>query len=156
MARRQSRSTSSAKAARRKARKRKGAIAARRKKEFTYRGFTMEELQKMSLDEILPLMNARTRRSYTRGLNPEEQVFVDRLLSGDKPVLKTHRREIIILPNFVGKKVSVYNGKEYRDVEIKPEMIGHYLGEFSPTRGQVKHSGPGVGATRSSKFMPLK
>jgi small subunit ribosomal protein S19 len=156
MARKQSRATSSAKAARRKARKRKGAIAARRKKEFTYRGFTMEELQKMSLEEILPLLNARARRSYNRGLNPEEQIFVDRLLRGDKPVLKTHRREIIILPSFVGKKVSVYNGKEYKEIEIKPEMIGHYLGEFAPTRRSVKHSGPGVGATRSSKFMPLK
>lgn len=156
MARKQSRTTSSAKAARRKARKRKGAIAARRKKEFTFRGFTIQELQKMSVEEVLPLLTARARRSYTRGLNPEEQVFVDRLLRGDKPVLKTHRREIIILPNFVGRKVSVYNGKEYREIEIKPEMIGHYLGEFSLTRGSVKHSGPGVGATRSSKFMPLK
>jgi small subunit ribosomal protein S19 len=156
MARKPSRATSSAKAARRKARKRKGAIAARRKKEFTYRGFTLEELQKMSLEEVLPLLSARARRSYSRGLNPEEQVFVERLLRGDKPVLKTHRREIIILPNFVGKKVSVYNGKEYNQVEIKSEMIGHYLGEFALTRRSVKHSGPGVGATRSSKFMPLK
>lgn len=156
MARKQTRSTSSAKAARRKARKRKGAITARRKKEFTYRGHTLNELQKMSLDEILPLLSARARRSYVRGLNEEEQVFVDRLLKGDKPVLKTHRREIVILPSFVGKKVAVYNGKEYNEVEIKPEMIGHYLGEFSLTRRSVKHSGPGVGATRSSKFMPLK
>ena len=91
-----------------------------------------------------------------RGLNEEEQVFVDRLLKGEKPVLKTHRREIVILPSFVGKKVAIYNGKEFKEVEIKPEMIGHYLGEFSLTRKSVKHSGPGVGATRSSKFMPLK
>jgi small subunit ribosomal protein S19 len=146
----------SAKAARRKARKRKGAIAARRKKEFTYRGFTVEELQEMPLDEILELMDSRTRRSYSRGLNQEEQMFMDRLLKGDKTVLKTHRREIIILPSFVGKKVAVYNGKVYNEIEIKPEMIGHYLGEFAQTRGSVKHSGPGVGATRSSKFMPLK
>lgn len=156
MARKQTRSTSSAKAARRKARKRKGAIAARRKKEFTYRGHTLDELQKMSVEEILPLLSARARRSYSRGLNPEEQVFVDRLLKDDKPVLRTHRREIVILPSFVGKKVGVYNGKEFNEVEIKPEMIGHYLGEFALTRKPVKHSGPGVGATRSSKFMPLK
>lgn len=152
----QSRGTSSAKAARRKARKRKGAIAARRKKEFTFRGYTLDELQNLSLEEVLPLLSSRARRSYNRGLNPEEKVFVERLLKGYKPVLKTHRREIVILPQFVGKKVSVYNGKEYKEIEIKPEMIGHYLGEFAPTRGSVKHSGPGVGATRSSKFMPLK
>lgn len=151
-----SKGVSSAKAARRKMRKRKGAIAARRKKEFTYRGFTVEELQAMPMEEILELLPSRARRSYNRGLNPEEQVFVDRLLKGDKPVLKTHRREIVILPSFVGKMVGVYNGKQFTEVEIKPEMIGHYLGEFAPTRGSVKHSGPGVGATRSSKFMPLK
>ena len=156
MARKQTKATSSAKAARRKARKRKGAIAARRKKEFTFRGYTLDELQKLSLEEIMPLLTARARRSYSRGLNPEEQMFVDRLLNGDKPVLRTHRREIVILPSFVGKKVAVHNGKEFKEVEIKPEMIGHYLGEFSQTRRAVKHSGPGVGATRSSKFMPLK
>ncbi|MCK4266978.1 MAG: 30S ribosomal protein S19 [Thermoplasmata archaeon] len=146
----------SAKAARRKARKRKGAISARRKKEFTYRGYTVEELQEMPLEEILELMDSRTRRSYNRGLNQEEQVFMERLLEGKTPVLKTHRREMIILPSFIGKKVAVYNGKQYKEIEIKPEMIGHYLGEFSLTRSSVKHSGPGVGATRSSKFMPLK
>ena len=156
MARRQTKGAASAKSARRKARKKKGAISARRKREFTYRGFTMDELQKLSLEEILPLLPARARRSYMRGLNPEEQTFVDRLLKGNKPVLRTHRREIVILPSFVGKKVAVYNGKEYKEVEIKPEMIGHYLGEFSLTRTSVTHSGPGVGATRSSKFMPLK
>ncbi len=156
MARRTSKGATSAKAARRKARKRKGAISARRKREFTYRGLTLDELQKLSMEELLPLLPARARRSYSRGLNAQEQVFVDRLLRGDKPVLRTHRREIVILPKFVGRKVGIYNGKEYREVEIKPEMIGHYLGEFSLTRSSVTHSGPGVGATRSSKFMPLK
>lgn len=146
----------SPKGARRKARKKKGAISARKKKEFTFQGFTVEELQKLSPDEVLPLLSSRARRSYTRGLNSEEQVFVDRLLAGKKPILKTHRREIIILPNFIGKKVAVYNGRQYMEFEIKPEMVGHYLGEFAPTRGSVKHSGPGVGATKSSKFMPLK
>jgi len=156
MARRQTKGTSSAKAARRKARKRKGAIGARKKKEFTFHGYTMEELQKLPMEEVMLLLNSRARRSYDRGLNEEEQAFVDRLMRGDTPVLKTHRREIIILPSFVGKKIAVYNGKEFKEIEIKPEMIGHYLGEFAPTRGSVKHSGPGVGATRSSKFMPLK
>jgi small subunit ribosomal protein S19 len=146
----------SPKAARRKARKKKGAITARKKKEFTFQGFTVEELQKMPLEEILPLLPARARRSYIRGLNSEEQVFVDRLTAGNKPVLKTHRREIVILPSFIGKNVAVYNGNKYLEFEIKPEMVGHYLGEFAPTRGSVKHSGPGVGATKSSKFMPLK
>ena len=155
MARRRS-TAGSAKAARRKQRKKTSAIQARAKKEFRFKGKTLTELQELSLDEVLPLLSARARRSYKRGLNPEEEVFIKRLLNDDKPVLRTHRRNIVILPTFVGKTVAVYNGKEYKEVEIKPEMIGHYLGEFSMTRVFSKHSGPGVGATKSSKFMPLK
>lgn len=144
-----------AKASRRKTRKRKGAIQARRKKEFTYRGYTLDELQEMSMSEFIDLLPARARRSYSRGLNEEQQTFIDKLKKTDKPI-RTHRRELVVLPFFVGKTVHVYNGKEFVSVEIKPEMIGHYLGEFALTRTTVKHSGPGVGATRSSKFMPLK
>jgi len=145
----------SAKAARRRTRKKKSQIQARRRKEFTYRGHTMEELLKMSLAEIIELLPARARRSYIRGFNPEQEAFVHRLRRSDKPV-RTHRREITILPEFVGKTVLVYTGKEFAQVDIKPEMIGHALGEFALTRKSVAHSGPGVGATRSSKFLPLK
>jgi len=149
------RHTGSAKAARRKLRKKRSQIQARRKKEFTYRGHTMEELLKLPFAEIIELLPARARRTYIRGLNPEQESFVRRLRASDKPV-RTHRREIPIIPEFVGKTVQLYNGKEFAPVEIKPEMIGHYLGEFALTRKSVKHSGLGVGATRSSKFMPLK
>jgi len=145
----------SAKAARRKLRKKKSQIQARRKKEFTYRGHTMEELLKMPFAEIIELLPARARRTYIRGLNPEQESFIRRLRNSSGAV-KTHRREIPIIPEFVGKTVSVHNGKEFVTVSIKPEMIGHYLGEFALTRKPVKHSGLGVGATRSSKFMPLK
>ena len=144
-----------AKAARRRMRKKKSQIQARRKKEFTYRGHTMEELLKMPLAEIIELLPARARRTYIRGLNTEQEAFVRRLRASEGPV-RTHRREIPILPEFVGKTVNVYNGKEFATVDIKPEMIGHALGEFAMTRKSVRHSGLGVGATRSSKFMPLK
>lgn len=145
-----------AKASRRKARKRKGAIQARRKKEFTYRGYTLNEMLEMPFDEMLALMPARVRRTFNRGLNEEQKICFDKLRNTTDGVVRTHRRDIPIIPQFVGKKVAVYNGREFKEIEIKPEMIGHYLGEFAPTRGLVKHSGPGVGATRSSKFLPLK
>lgn len=144
-----------AKAARRRTRKKKSQIQARRKKEFTYRGFSMEELVKMPLADIIELLPARARRSYIRGMNPEQEAFLNRLRSTDAP-LRTHRREIPVLPDFVGKTILVHNGKEFATVEVKPEMIGHALGEFAPTRKIVRHSGLGVGATKSSKFMPLK
>jgi len=145
----------SAKAARRRLRKKKSQIQARRKKEFTYRGHTLEELLKLPMADIIELLPARARRTYIRGLNSEQESFVKRLRASDGPV-RTHRREIPILPEFVGKVVNVYNGKDFATVEIRAEMIGHYLGEFALTRKSVKHSGLGVGATRSSKFMPLK
>jgi small subunit ribosomal protein S19 len=146
----------SSKATRRRARKQKVGVTARRKKEFTYRGFTLAELQAMNMEELIPVLPSRARRTMRRGLSEADQTFVKRLLRGDKPQLKTHRRDVVVLPSFVGRTVQIYTGKEYKIVEIKPEMIGHYLGEFAMTRRFGKHSGPGVGATRSSKFMPLK
>lgn len=144
------------KASRRKARKKKGAIQARRKKEFTYRGYTMEELLAMPFDEVLSLMPSRVRRTFTRGLNEEQRTCFEKIKSGRYKIVRTHRRDVPIVPEFVGKTVAVHNGKEFKEFEIRAEMIGHFLGEFAVTRKSVKHSGPGVGATRSSKFLPLK
>ncbi len=146
----------SAKAARRRRRKRQK-VAMGRMKEFSYRGYSLEELQKMSMEEFAKLLPARGRRTLMRGWDEERMKAVRKIMNSDgsKPV-RTHRRDLIILPQFVGKRVAVYNGKEFVEFEIKPEMIGHYLGEFALTRKEVKHSGPGVGATRSSKFVPLK
>ena len=145
----------SAKASRRKSRKKASLIQARRKKEFLYRGYTLEELLAMSFEEVLSLMPSRSRRTYLRGLNYEQQLLFDKLKDATEPV-RTHRKDLPIIPQFVGKTVSVYNGREFKDVEIKPEMIGCFIGEFVMTRKPPVHSGPGVGATRSSKFMPLK
>jgi small subunit ribosomal protein S19 len=147
--------TSTAKSARRKARKLKGRIAAKRKKEFLYRGKTLQELQEMSLDEFIELLPARSRRSLKRNLIEKNKKFFRHLEKGEDQI-RTHSRDIVILPNMVGKKISVHNGNGFVDVAIIPEMIGHQLGEFALTRKQVKHTGVGVGATRSSKYMPLK
>ncbi|MFP4170563.1 MAG: 30S ribosomal protein S19 [Methanomassiliicoccales archaeon] len=144
------------KASRRKARKKKGAIQARRKKEFAYRGYSLDELKEMPFDDLITLMPSRVRRTLTRGLNEEQQRCYDRLRDSADGVVRTHRRDVPVMPQFVGKRVAVYDGKEFKEFEIKSEMIGHYLGEFAQTRGIVRHSGPGVGATRSSKFLPLK
>jgi len=111
----------------------------------------------MSIEELLPLLPARARRTLRRGLTREqEKLLRDVIEANPDEVVKTHRRDMIILPQFVGKTIGVHNGKEFLPVKIQPEMIGHYLGEFALTRKRVKHSGPGVGATRSSKYMPLK
>ena len=126
------------------------------KKEFTYRGLTLEELKKLSVDEFVPYLPARMRRSLKRGLTREQNKLLNDIKNAKKEVIKTHLRDMIILPDFVGHKIGIHNGKEFVHVTIQPEMIGHYLGEFALTRKEVKHTGPGVGATRSSKYLPLK
>lgn len=139
---------------RQRKRKKKTEIAVR---EFTYRGKTLEELRQMSFEELLELLPARARRTLKRGLTRRQyKLLKDVEKAKEGEIIRTHCRDMIILPSFVGKTIGVHNGKEFVPVTIQPEMIGHYLGEFALTRKRVIHSGPGVGATRSSKYMPLK
>ena len=147
-----------AKSARRKARKKRGIITTRKKKEFTYRGYTLDGLQKLTVNELMPLLPARARRSLRRGLNESQQRLLDRLRKDKErdTVIRTHQRDFIILPEFVGWRIAVHNGSGFKEFTIIPEMIGHYLGEFALTRKSVTHTGPGVGATRSSKYVSLK
>lgn len=132
-------------------------------REFKYRGYTFEELQAMSMDEFIHLLPSRQRRSLLRGLTQEQRIFLENvrkvkgvMAEGEKNVVKTHVRDVIILPEMIGITVLVHNGKELTAVEIKPEMIGHYLGEFAVTNKPVKHGTPGIGASRSSMYVPLK
>ncbi|MFO8052111.1 MAG: 30S ribosomal protein S19 [Thermoplasmatota archaeon] len=149
------RGKTTAKAARRKARKLKGRIAAKKKKEFLYRGKNLSELQEMSLEEFAELLPSRARRSLERGMVDKNEAFFKHLERGDETI-KTHSRDMVILPSMVNKILEVHDGRVFTKVRITPEMIGHFSGEFSLTRKQVKHTGVGVGATRSSKYMPLK
>jgi small subunit ribosomal protein S19 len=129
--------------------------------EFTYRGHTIEELQELSVEDVAALLPARQRRSIERGLTDEQQKLLvaaeERTAeeTADDPI-RTHLRDMPILPSFVGKTFAVYTGQSFERVEVEPEMIGHYLGEFQLTRTDVEHGQAGIGATRSSKFVPLK
>ncbi len=122
---------------------------------FLYKGKTVEELQKLSLEDFAKLVPARERRSLLRGFNDVEKKFLEKIRKSEKPV-RTHLREMVIIPEMLFKKVLVHNGKEWILIDIKSEMLGHRLGEFALTRKKVVHSAPGVGATKSSKFLPLK
>jgi len=139
---------------RRKAKRKKIEI---KKKEFIYQGLKLEELQKLTIDEMIKFLPSRARRTLKRGLTPRQEKLL-RDIDHVEPAqpIRTHCRNMVILPSFVGHIINVHNGKEFQRVNIQPEMIGHYLGEFALTRQRVKHTGPGVGATKSSKFMPLK
>lgn len=131
-------------------------------KKFEYRGHPLKELQSMSLEEFGKLLPSRERRSLLRGLPPRQKKLLERVRrvraeeKQEKAFLRTHCRDMVILPEMVGLKFGVYNGKEFVRVEVRPEMVGHRLGEFARTRKKVTHSTPGIGATKSSLYVPLK
>ena len=129
-------------------------------REFTYRGYTLDQLQQMSMDEFIKLLPSRQRRSLKRGLTEAQRKLLEKVrkhrrLGINKPI-RTHARDMVVLPEMVGTTVAVHNGKEFVPVEIVPEMIGHRLGEFAITNKRVVHGRPGVGATKSSMYVPLK
>ena len=133
------------------------------KKIFMYRGHAIEELQGMSMDEFIKLLPSRQRRSLQRGLNPGQRTLLENVRISKKNVkedekasVKTHARDMIVLPEMVGVTLLIHNGKEFTPVDIEPEMIGCYLGEFSITSKPVRHGSPGIGASRSSMYVPLK
>ncbi len=126
-------------------------------KKFRFRGLTFEEVKALSLADFAKLITSRERRKIKHGFTYSEKKLLTRIKRGTKgKFIRTKCRDMIILPEMVGLKIGIHNGKEFLPVDIKPEMLGHRIGEFAMTRRPVKHSGPGVGATRSSKFIPLK
>nr|MDO8079120.1 30S ribosomal protein S19 [Candidatus Freyarchaeota archaeon] len=132
-------------------------------KKFTYRGYSLEELQRMPMDEFIKLLPSRQRRSLLRGLPPRQKKLLEKLRrakraqrKGKKVVVRTHNRDMVILPEMVGLDVAIHNGKTFIEIKVEPEMIGHYLGEYSPTCKRVMHGSPGIGATKSSMYVPLK
>ena len=134
------------------------------RKEFIYRGYTLEELQQMPLDNVIQLFPSRQRRSLKRCFLTRQKKVLEKIRKlkkeenkGGRPrIIKTHCRDMIVLPEMIGLTFGIYNGKEFTEVTMQPEMIGCYFGEFAPTRKRVEHGDPGMGATRSSMFVPLK
>ena len=123
---------------------------------FEFRGKTLEEMKAMSIEEFSKIITSRERRALKRGFTEKEKKFLEKIRKSPSKFHRTRCREMVIIPQMVGIKIGIHNGKEYVSVDIKPEMLGHRLGEFAMTRKNVKHSAPGFGATRSSKFVPLK
>jgi len=129
-------------------------------KQFEYRGVPLEQLQAMSLEKLFLLFSSRQRRSLTRGITDGKRKLIEEIKLAKagklKTPIKTHLRDLIILPYMVGVTVNTFAGKDFVPVTIIPEMIGHYLGEYVMTNKRVSHGAPGVGASRSSLYVPLK
>ena len=127
------------------------------KKEKTFRGMKLEELKKLDTREFAKFLKSRQRRAIMRNFNSVES-FVKRCqkkIARGKQI-KTHKRDIVIVPALVGMQIGIHNGKEYVQVQIVDEMMGHRLGEFSMTRKPVKHGAAGIGATKSSSSLSVK
>merc|ERR1712083_200278 len=133
-------------------------------RKFMFRGVDLDQLLDLSSEQLMEIVHARARRRFTRGLKMKPLALMKKLRKAkkeapvnEKPaVVKTHLRNMIVLPDMIGSIIGIHNGKTFNQVEIKPEMIGHYLGEFSLTYKPVRHGRPGIGATHSSRFIPLK
>ena len=129
-------------------------------KEFSYRGYNLEQLNSMSTEAVLELLPSRARRSLNRGVSEEKRKLLEDVRSvrdgKTETQIKTHARDMIVLPSMVGLTIGVHNGKEFVALEVKPDMIGRYLGEFVITNKKVVHGTPGIGSSRSSLYVPLK
>lgn len=130
------------------------------RKEFTYRGKTVEELKAMDVKEFAKLIPARQRRSLERGFTEMQKrllLKIKKTKEGKyKKAIKTHCRDMIVIPEMLGLMIHVHAGKTFTQIEIIPDMLGHYLGEFTLTRNRVTHSAPGIGATKSSSAASVK
>ncbi|KAL5287108.1 RpS15.2 family protein [Megaselia abdita] len=133
-------------------------------RKFTYRGVDLDQLLDMPNNQLVELMHSRARRRFARGLKRKPMALIKKLRKAkkeappmEKPaIVKTHLRNMIVVPEMIGSIIGIYNGKTFNQVEIKAEMIGQYFGEFSLSYKPVKHGRPGIGATHSSRFIPLK
>ena len=125
------------------------------KKEFTFKGKNIEELKKLSLNELAQLLTARQRRTIKKGFTDQQKILLKKLRNNEKNI-ETHCRDMVILPEMIGRTIKVHQGKEFVPVAIEADMIGHCLGEFALTRKKVAHSAPGIGATRSSASLSVK
>ncbi|MCX8194617.1 MAG: ribosomal protein S19 family protein [Candidatus Micrarchaeota archaeon] len=127
-----------------------------------YRGKTKEECAKMGIEEFMPLLTSRARRALKRATSRASEVkkLIKKAArvkaTNPSKVIRTHLREAVIIPDWLGLTFAVHNGKEWKNVQITIDKLGYRLGDFSHSTGRVIHSGPGVGATRGSKFIPLK
>lgn len=129
-------------------------------REYKYRGHTLEQLQGMSFESFLELLPSRQRRTLNRGISDEKKKLIEETRMAKegkiKNPIRTHARDMVVLPSMVGLTIHVHSGKEFVALEVKPEMVGHYIGEYVITNKKVVHGTPGIGASRSSLYVPLK
>jgi small subunit ribosomal protein S19 len=128
-----------------------------KKKEFTYKGMTIEELKKLDVREFAKYLRSRQRRTVLRQFQKVED-FINRAREKQRKDkrIRTHQRDLVVVPQMIGMKIAIYNGNTFVPVEVIGDMLGHKFGEFAPTRARVKHSSAGVGATKGTRSKAKK
>ncbi|KAJ9475001.1 40S ribosomal protein S15 [Pseudozyma hubeiensis] len=132
-------------------------------RKFTYRGVELDALLDMSNEDFMQVVHARARRKFQRGLKRKPMGLIKRLRKAkaeappnEKPAtVKTHLRDMIVVPEMIGSMIGIYTGRFFVNTEIKPEMVGHYLGEFAMTYIPTRHGAKGKGAT-VDRFLPIR
>jgi small subunit ribosomal protein S19 len=126
-------------------------------REKFYRGKSIEELQQLDARSFAKLCKSRARRAIIRNFDIIEQFVkkAEKRTANKKPI-RTHKRNLVIVPALIGKTVYVHKGNGFVAVKITEEMLGHRLGEFALTRKFSKHGAAGVGATKSSAALSVK
>lgn len=125
-------------------------------KEFKYRGLSVGELKVLTIDEFAKLATSRERRSLKRGFSDQQKKLLENIKKDPEKFHKTHVRNMVILPQMIGAKLGIFTGKEWFNLVIQPEMVGKRIGDFSIPVKRVKHSAPGLGASRGSKHTATK
>lgn len=134
-------------------------------RKYSYRGIDFEIIKDMKFSQFAELLPSRLRRRVKRGLSSKEVKLIKECIASkeavtnahEKPeIVKTHARSSIIWPCMVGSIVGVHTGNGYLPLEIKPEMLGCLLSDFTVTREHPKHGKPGISEYAGSKFVPLK
>jgi len=121
------------------------------RKEFTFKGKNMQELNELSIDQFADLCDSRIKRSLKKGVDKKIMKKV-RIVKGNpkaKPI-RTHRRDLIIIPEMVGIRFAIHRGNTFETLEVTEKMLGHYVGELVFTRKRLQHGKAGIGATKSS------
>ena len=128
-----------------------------KKKEIRYKGKTLEELKALETREFAKYVGSRERRTILRQFREIEN-FVNRANKkmANKKLIKTHQRDLVMVPKMLGMKIQIYNGRNFISIEVIEDMLGHRFGEFAPTRGRVKHGSAGVGATKGTRAQAKK
>ncbi|MFH1425753.1 MAG: ribosomal protein S19 family protein [archaeon] len=123
-----------------------------KRREQIFRGKSLEELKALDVRESAKHLKARPRRAVLRQFDQIEKFIkhCEEKQTKNKKI-KTHLRDLVIVPKLVGLTIGIHNGRNFQEVLVTIEMIGHRLGEFAMTRGKVNHGSAGIGATKSSR-----